>query len=238
MGAARFTARINTYLFPADAASPLGPVQQEQTQEGHEATLVIEWDRQPGVAEQTSPVTSLTWIVHQDPHNLGSALETLTLFPDPTNTVVQDGFYFDFVAWVGTPRGVSLRGNLCASFPVEGENDEHIAALSAVYRGDNLAALVAFGVVSGDLSGIPPFQAKTAASPAASLALVGLRPRHRPAVFLLAGSGLQDQLTHVGLGAGAIVGGHPLLGGYRRIEMAQMAQRRSLFNQRHRDVLT
>jgi len=46
------------------------------------------------------------------------------------------------------------------------------------------------------------------------------------------------QLTHVGLGAGAIVGDHPLLGGYRLIEMAQMARRRSLFNQRHRDVLT
>ena len=30
MVTARFTARINTYPFPADAALPLGPVQQEQ----------------------------------------------------------------------------------------------------------------------------------------------------------------------------------------------------------------
>jgi len=30
VGTARFTARINTYPFPADAALPLGPVQQEQ----------------------------------------------------------------------------------------------------------------------------------------------------------------------------------------------------------------
>jgi len=46
-----------------------------------------------------------------------------------------------------------LRGKLVVSLPPE----PAFAALAAIYGGEGLASLIAFGDLSGDLSGIPTF---------------------------------------------------------------------------------
>jgi hypothetical protein len=144
MGIATFTAQSNSYLYPPGAL-PGGPLSQEQG-----ATLILEWDRQKGVEQQTSAVTSFKWM-----------LPTETWHLNGSGTVIQNGYNFDFVAWVG-PQPITLYGKLAVSFPIPAERlgerlEERLAALAAIYEGEGLSALVAFGKVTGDLSGIAPF---------------------------------------------------------------------------------
>jgi hypothetical protein len=101
MGIARFTARIYTYSAPWP--EPAGPLTQEQGE-----TLTLEWDRQSGVQEQTSLVTSFTWVLHKVFGDPSSPLVTWTLWDD-RGTVTQDGYHFDFVAMVGDPTDWAAR---------------------------------------------------------------------------------------------------------------------------------
>jgi hypothetical protein len=144
MGIARFTARIYTYSAPWP--EPVGPLTQEQGE-----TLTLEWDRQSGVQEQTSLVTSFTWVLHKVFGDPSSPLVTWTLWDD-RGTVTQDGYHFDFVAMVGDSQPIGLRGMLAVVLPPE----PAFTALAAIREGEGMASLIAFGDLSGDLSGIPP----------------------------------------------------------------------------------
>ena len=138
MATITFKAQKNTYLYPPDTGAP-------GTQE-EGATLMLEWDCETGVDQQTSALLAVTW-----------TLPTETWHLNGTGTVTQNGYNFDFVAEVG-PQPITLRGKLAVSFPVREERrEERIAALAAIYEGEGLSALVAFGVVTGDLAGIAPF---------------------------------------------------------------------------------
>ncbi len=143
-GYCRVTARVYTYGAPQPETA--GPLKQEQGK-----ILTFEWDRQTGV------MTSLTWVTPSVFGDTSAAPETRCLFENYSGTVTQDGYNFDFAAQVSVPSSQPQEGAPWLRGKVAVESPATAAALAAIYEGEHLASLVAFGDLSGDLSSIPTF---------------------------------------------------------------------------------